>query len=47
VIAKNADAIASAVLATAITEGDAPADAYAKDWNINGEAATLAVRKNG
>ena len=47
VIAKNADAIASAVLATAITEGNAPEGAYAKDWNINGEAATLAVRKNG
>ena len=47
VIAKNADAIADAVLATAITEGDAPEGAYAKDWNINGEAATLAVWKNG
>jgi hypothetical protein len=47
VIAKNADAIATAVLATAITEGDAPEGAYAKDWKINGEAASLAVRKNG
>ena len=47
VIARNADAIASAVLATAITAGDAPADAYAKEWNINGEKAALAVRKNG
>ena len=47
VIAKNADAIASAVLATAIAEGDAPADAYTKDWKINGEKAALSVRKNG
>ena len=47
VIAKNADTIASAVLATAIREGDAPEGAYQKDWNINGEKATLAVRKNG
>ena len=47
VIAKNAAAIASAVLATEIAEGDAPADAYAKDWNINGEKATLGVRRNG
>jgi hypothetical protein len=35
------------VLATAIAEGDAPEGAYAKDWSINGEKATLAVRKNG
>ncbi|MBR2700149.1 MAG: class I tRNA ligase family protein, partial [Clostridia bacterium] len=47
VIAKNADAIAAAVLATAITEGDAPEGAYQKDWKFNGEAATLGVRKNG
>ena len=47
VIAKNAETIASAVLATAISEGDAPEGAYAKDWKINGEAATLGVRKNG
>ena len=47
VIAKNAAAIAAAVLATAITEGDAPADAYAKDWSINGEKAALSVRRNG
>ena len=46
-IAGNADAIASAVLATRIDAGDAPADAYAKEWNINGEKATLSVKKNG
>ena len=45
-IAGNADAIASAVLATEIAEADAPADAYAKEWNINGEKAALSVRKN-
>ena len=47
VIAKNADTIAAAVLATAISEGDAPEGAYAKDWNINGEKAALSVKKNG
>ncbi len=46
VIAKNADAIAQAVLATAIAEADADADAYAKEWNINGEKAALGVKKN-
>jgi hypothetical protein len=35
------------VLATAISEGDALEGAYQKDWKINGEAATLGVRKNG
>ena len=47
VIAKNADAIAAATLATAIQEADAPEGAYAKDWNINGEKAALSVKKNG
>ena len=47
VLEKNAAAISDAVLATAITEGDAPEGGYAKDWKINGEAATLGVRKNG
>ncbi|MDO4867832.1 MAG: DUF5915 domain-containing protein, partial [Clostridia bacterium] len=48
VIEKNADAIAAAVLATAITAGPAPEGAYAKDgWNINGEKAALSVKKNG
>ncbi len=45
-VAGNLDAIASAVLATEISEADAPADAYAKEWNINGEKALLSVRKN-
>ncbi len=46
VLEKNAGAISAAVLATAFGEGDAPEGAYAKEWNINGEKATLAVRKN-
>ena len=46
VIANNADAISAAVLATAISAGDAPEGSYAKDWNINGEKAALSVKKN-
>ena len=45
VIAKNAFAIADSVLATSISEADAPADAYTKEWNINGENAILSVKK--
>ena len=47
VIAKNAGAISEAVLATAFAEGAAEADAYTKEWSINGEKATLSVKKNG
>jgi isoleucyl-tRNA synthetase len=43
VIAKNADEIAAATLATAIANADAPEGAYVKDWNINGEKAVLSV----
>ena len=47
VIEKNRETIAAAVLATAITVGDAPEGAYARgDWNINGEKAALSVKKN-
>ena len=46
VIEKNRDAIASAVLATALAEADAPEGAYAKEWSINGEKAALSVKKN-
>lgn len=46
VIAKNSAAIMDAVLATAITNGEAAEGAYAKEWNINGEKATLSVKKN-
>ena len=45
VIEKNAAEIAAATLATAITAGDAPEGAYAKEWNINGEKAALSVKK--
>ncbi len=47
VIAKQAETISAAVLATALTCVDAPEGAYTKDWKINGEAATLGVKKNG
>ena len=46
VVVKNVETIASAVLATAITEGAPAEGAYAKEWNINGEKATLGVKKN-
>jgi isoleucyl-tRNA synthetase len=46
VLAKNTEAISAATLATAFGEGDAPEGSYAKEWNINGEKATLAVKKN-
>ncbi len=45
VIARNADEIASAVLATAMTAGGAPEGAYAKEWNINGQKAALSVKR--
>ena len=44
-IEDNTETIASAVLATAVAEADAPEGAYAKDWNINGEKAALSVKK--
>ena len=47
VIERNADAIAQAVLATAVTQGPAPEGAYQKAWNINGEKASFSVKKNG
>ena len=45
VIEKNAAAISSSVLATALTEG-APEGGYQKEWNVNGEKALLTVVKN-
>jgi len=44
VLKERADQIASAVLANALTEGVAEGG-YTKDWDINGEAATLSVKK--
>ncbi|MBR6766344.1 MAG: isoleucine--tRNA ligase, partial [Clostridia bacterium] len=46
VIAKNAQAIMDAVLATAMNAGAASEGAYTKEWNINGEKAVLSVQKN-
>ena len=46
VLARNAETISAATLATAFGEGDAPEGSYAKEWNINGEKATLAVKRN-
>ena len=46
VIAKNAPAISSAVLAVSIADAPAPEGAYAKDWNINGEKAALSVKRS-
>ncbi len=40
---KNADAIASEVLANQLTKGSI--DGYTKQWNINGEEVTLVVNK--
>ena len=45
VLAKNAAAVSDSVLATSMTEGTLEGG-YAKEWNINGEKATLTVRKN-
>ena len=46
VLEKNAAAISDAVLATSFMQADAAEGAYVKDWSINGEKATLAVKKN-
>ena len=46
VIAKNEPAISSAVLAVSIAAASAPEGAYAKEWNINGEKATLSVKRS-
>jgi isoleucyl-tRNA synthetase len=37
--------IEKGVLALSLTAGDAPADAVAKEWDINGETAVLSVRR--
>ena len=43
IMAKNAQYIASEVLANSVTEGTV--DGYTKDWKINGEAVTFSVKK--
>ena len=45
IIAANEESIASGVLALSLERGAAPAEAYQKEWNINGEKAVLSVRK--
>ncbi len=45
ILARNAAAISDAVLAVSMTAEAAPEDAYAKEWNINGEKAALGVKK--
>ncbi len=39
------DMIENGVLALSLTAGEAPAGAVAKEWDINGEAAVLSVRR--
>nr|WP_242861383.1 DUF5915 domain-containing protein [Cellulosilyticum ruminicola] len=43
IMAKNAEYIASEVLANSVTEGTV--DGYTKEWKINGEAVTFSVKK--
>ena len=45
IVERNRDVIAAGVLARSIDLGPAPEGAYAKEWNINGETATLSVRR--
>ena len=45
IIEFSRETIASGVLALSIERAAAPADAYQKEWNINGESAVLSVRK--
>ena len=47
IVARGAETIKAAVLATELTLGKAPEGVEAKEWNINGEKAVLSVRKNG
>ncbi len=45
VIVKAADELCAAVLADALTFDAPAADAYTKEWDINGEAVTLSVKR--
>ena len=45
IIQKNNDVILDEILANELIEGDFPPQAYAKDWNINGEFVKLAVMR--
>ncbi len=45
IIARGAEEIQKAVLAESLSKGDLLDGAYVKEWNINGEMATLAVAR--
>ncbi len=45
IVGRNRESIAAGVLARSIDLGPAPEGAYAKEWSINGESATLSVRR--
>ena len=45
IVAENVESIKNGVLALEVVLADAAEGAYAKDWSINGVAATLSVRK--
>ena len=47
ILEKYEDQLKKEVLAETVTYGDAPAQAYEKEWTVNGERVTLAVRKRG
>lgn len=45
IVSENVESIKNGVLALEVVLADAAEGAYAKDWSINGVAATLSVRK--
>ncbi|MBE5798637.1 MAG: isoleucine--tRNA ligase [Clostridiales bacterium] len=45
IVTANVESIKNGVLALEVVLGEAAADAYVKDWSINGVPATLSVRK--
>ncbi len=45
ILEKHEDQMKKEVLAESVVYGDAPADAYEKEWTVNGERVTLAVRR--
>ena len=45
ILEKHEDQMKKEVLAESVVYGDAPDDAYEKEWTVNGERVTLAVRK--
>lgn len=47
ILEKFEDQLKKEVLADSLTYGASPKDVYAKEWTVNGERVTLAVRKRG